>query len=75
MVRDFDVCVMTGPTSIMHLAGLPSIAIRLGMGGGMPRGMILYGPDERRRFAAALTLETYCEPAAAQTKGVIVHEA
>ena len=57
---------MTGPTSIMHLAGLPSIAIRLGMGGdGMPRGMILYGADERRLLSAALTLDTYYEPVAA----------
>jgi amidase len=62
-LRDFDACVMTGPTDIMHFAGLPSLAIRLGMGGdGMPRGMILYGADMRRLFAAALTVEKYCAP-------------
>lgn len=62
-LRGFDACVMTGPTNIMHFCGLPSLAIRLGMGDdGMPRGMILYGADEMRIFEAALTLEKYCAP-------------
>jgi len=62
-IRDIDACLMTGPTNIMHFIGLPSVAIRLGMSDkGMPRGMILYGTDERRLLAAALTLEQYCEP-------------
>lgn len=57
--------VMTGPTNLMHFIGLPSLAIRLGMGDdGMPKGMILYGTDEQRLFSAALTLEKYCEPVA-----------
>ena len=64
--RGFDACVMTGPTSTMHMAGVPSAAIRPGMGSdGTPRGMILYGADDWRLFAAALTLETHCEPVAA----------
>jgi len=47
----------------MHFIGLPSVALRLGLGGdGMPRGMILYGSDERRLLSTALTLETYCKP-------------
>lgn len=62
-MRNFDACVMTGPTDIMHLMGLPSLAVRLGVGeDGMPRGMVLYGADEVRLFAAALTIEKYCAP-------------
>lgn len=59
----YDACIMTGPTNIMHFLGLPSLAIRLGIADdGTPRGMILYGVDERRLFAAALTIEKYCTP-------------
>jgi amidase len=62
-LREFDACLMTGPTNIMHFCGLPSVAIRIGMGDDcMPRGMILYGADERRLLSAALTLEQYCAP-------------
>lgn len=28
----------------------------------MPSGIIIYGTDERRLLAAALTIETYCAP-------------
>lgn len=60
-LRGFDACLMMGPTNIMHFVGLPSVAIRLGMGDDhTPRGMILYGADERRLLSAALTLEKYC---------------
>ena len=60
-LKNFDACLMTGPTSIMHFAGLPSLALRLGMGAdATPRGMILYGADEQRLLRAALTLERYC---------------
>ena len=59
----YDACLMTGPTNIMHFVGLPSLALRLCMADdGTPRGMILYGTDERRLFAAALTIERYCSP-------------
>ena len=59
----FDACLMTGPTNAMHFAGLPSVALRMGMGDdGVPRGMILYGADERRLLSAALTIERYCPP-------------
>lgn len=59
----FDACVMTGDTEAFHLCGLPSIALRLGMGPeGAPRGVILYGADEARLFSAALTIEKFCEP-------------
>ena len=62
-LNGYDACLMTGSTSIMHFIGLPSVALRLGMADdGTPRGMILYGADERRLFAAALTIERYCVP-------------
>lgn len=62
-ISEYDACLMTGPTNIMHFIGLPSVALRLCMADdGTPRGMILYGADERRLFAAALTLEHYCSP-------------
>lgn len=57
----YDACLMTGPTNIMHFSGLPALALRLGMGeDNMPRGMILYGADEKRLLACALTIEKYC---------------
>ncbi|MDR7855496.1 amidase family protein [Tissierella sp.] len=59
----YDAWLMTGPTNIMHFIGLPSLALRLCMAeDDTPRGMILYGADERRLFAAALTIERYCAP-------------
>ena len=64
-LRDIDAVLMTGPIDVMHIVGFPSIALPLGMNdAGHPRGMILYGADERRLLAAALTLEGYCQPVA-----------
>lgn len=62
-ISKYDACLMTGPTNIMHFIGLPSLSLRLCMADdGTPRGMILYGADERRLFAAALAIEQYCAP-------------
>lgn len=62
-IKNYDVCLMTGPTNIMHFIGFPSVALRLCMADdGTPRGMILYGKNEERLFAAALTIEKYCLP-------------
>lgn len=62
-LKEYDACIMTGPTNIMHFVGLPSLALRLCEDeSGIPRGIILYGADERRLLSAALTLETYCSP-------------
>lgn len=59
----YDACVMNGPTNIMHFVGLPSLALRLCVEeDGIPRGIILYGADELRLLAAALTIEAYCSP-------------
>ena len=61
--RDYDACVMTGPTEIPHFTGLPSMALRLCMTeNGQPRGVILYGADEARLISAALTIESFCDP-------------
>ena len=58
----YDACIMTGPSNVMHVAGLPSLALRLGMAPDhTPRGIILYGADERRLYAAALAIEHFCE--------------
>lgn len=62
-LKEYDACVMTGPTNIMHFTGIPSVALRLCMGDdNIPRGIILYGTDERKLYAAALTIEKYCLP-------------
>lgn len=62
-LRNFDACVMTGPTNIMHFTGLPSLALPLAMGAdGLPRGIILYGAEEKRLYAAARTIERFCSP-------------
>lgn len=58
----YDACIMTGPTNVMHVAGLPSLALCLSMAPDhTPRGIILYGADERRLYAAALAIERFCE--------------
>ncbi|MDR0896515.1 MAG: hypothetical protein LBN04_01535 [Oscillospiraceae bacterium] len=59
----FDACLMTGPTNVMHFVGFPSLALRLGESAeGLPQGLLLYGTDERRLYAAALAVENYCSP-------------
>lgn len=62
-LEKYDACIMTGPTNIMHFVGLPSLALKLYTGEDeIPKGIIIYGADERRLLAAALTIETYCSP-------------
>lgn len=62
-LQEYDACVMTGPTNIMHFIGLPSIALKLCMvDDNIPLGIILYGADQLRLFSAALTIEKYCLP-------------
>ncbi len=60
-LKDFDACLMTGHTDVMHTINLPSITINLAMAeDNTPRGAILYGANEERLLNAALTLEKYC---------------
>ena len=61
-LEDHSAIIMAGVTNYMHLVGMPSIALRLGMAdNGHPRGLILYGTNERRLLMAALLIEQYCE--------------
>ena len=47
----------------MHFSGFTSDALRLGMGkDNTPRGMILYGSDEKRLLSAALCIERFTQP-------------
>lgn len=57
----YDAVLLTGPTNVMHFTGLPSLTVPLCMDGMLPKGAILYGADERRLVAAALTIERFCE--------------
>ena len=60
-LQDVDACIMTGDTNAMHFTGMPSIALPLAMADdGTPRGIILYGADEKRLLAAAQVMERYC---------------
>ena len=60
-LKDVDACIMTGDTNAMHFTGMPSIALPLAMADdGTPRGIILYGADEKRLLAAARVVERYC---------------
>ena len=60
-LQDYDACILLGIHCNMHVAGLPCVTLRLGMAkNGLPLGVILYGLDEQRLFAAALTIETLC---------------
>ncbi len=67
-MREYDACVMTGSTNITHFVGLPSVALKLCMAEDRtPRGIILYGTDEVRLYAAALTIEKHCSKVALPT--------
>ena len=60
-LKEFDVCIMTGRSNVMHFTGLPSLALPIGMADpASPVGVIMYGTDERKLLAAALTMERYC---------------
>lgn len=62
-LQAFDLCVMTGLTDISHYAGLPSLSLPLGMtADAAPCGVILYGADERRLYAAAAAVSACCAP-------------
>ena len=58
-IGDCDVAVMTGPTSIMHFCGLPSVTLAgpVKTDAGVNQALILYGKDEYRLYEAALAIE------------------
>lgn len=61
-IGEYDAVIMTGPTSILHFCGLPSVTVASDRKNdhGVRRGFILYGADEARLYAAALAIEQIC---------------
>ena len=60
-LKEIDAVIVTGRTNVMHFAGLPSMAVPVGMADPeSPVGILMYGLDERRLLAAALTVERFC---------------
>lgn len=58
-IGKYDAVLMTGPTSIMHFCGLPSVTVAAPTKteDGLNQTLILYGADEYRLYEAALTIE------------------
>ena len=58
-IEDCDAVLMTGPTSIMHFCGLPTVTVAGGRKdlNGVNEAVILYGKDEYRLYEAALAIE------------------
>ncbi|MBO4928291.1 MAG: hypothetical protein J5379_08605 [Clostridiales bacterium] len=60
-IEDVDAVIVTAPTNVMHFCGLPSVTVPAPTGvvdeNGVRRGLIMYGADERRLYAAALAIE------------------
>ena len=58
-ISDYDAVIMTGPTNIMHFCGLPSVTVASNIKDemGINRALIMYGPDEKRLYSAALAIE------------------
>ena len=52
--------IMSGPTSVMHLCGLPTVTVAASEKdeNGVKRALILYGTDEYRLYSAALAIES-----------------
>lgn len=58
-ILGYDAVLMTGPTGIMHFCGLPTVTVAFDRkdANGVRQTVILYGTDECRLYAAALTIE------------------
>ena len=58
-IEKYDAVLMTGPTSIMHFCGFPSVTVAspAKTDAGVNQTVILYGVDEYRLYEAALTME------------------
>ena len=58
-IEDYDAVLMTGPTSIMHFCGLPTVTVASGRKNkdGVNEAVILSGKDECRLYEAALAIE------------------
>jgi len=63
-IADYDAVLITGPTYVNHLCGLPTITVA-GSDldeNGVRQAIILYGIDEYKLYAAALTVEQLLNP-------------
>lgn len=60
-LSEFDCCIMTGPTCIMHFAGLSSLSVPFTVAeeNGLPRSIILFGPDMGTLLAVGEAIERY----------------
>ena len=58
-IENYNAVLMTGPTSIMHFCGLPTVTVAGGIKNpdGVKDAVILYGKDEYRLYEAALAME------------------
>lgn len=58
-IEKYDAVLMTGPSSVMHFCGLPSVTVAGSEkdGNGIRRSLIMYGIDEKRLYASALAVE------------------
>ena len=58
-ISGYDAVLMTGPTSIMHFCGLPTVTVAFNKkdANSVRQTVILYGTDECRLYAAALAIE------------------
>lgn len=58
-IEKYDAVLVTGPTSIMHFCGLPSVTVAAPAktDAGVNQTVMLYGQDEYRLYEAALTVE------------------
>lgn len=58
-ISNYDAVMITGPTYVNHLCGLPTITVAGGTfdTDGVRQAVMLYGTDELRLYAAALTVE------------------
>ena len=58
-ISGYDAVLMTGPTSIMHFCGFPTVTVAFDQkdANGVRQTVILYGTEECRLYAAALTIE------------------
>ena len=58
-IENYDAVLMTGPTSIMHYCGLPTVTVAGAKKDltGVNETVILYGKDEYRLYEAALAIE------------------
>ena len=58
-IENYDAVLMTGPTSIMHYCGLPTVTVSGAKKdpNGVNEAVILYGKNEHRLYEAALAIE------------------